>query len=87
MNWASLLMVYYKCYRWIGESEVGVASVENRALTYIHTLQWQSQCFYSMTTVSKYEIILLGWITDNVMASSYSGSRGSTLFLISLLFI
>ena len=26
----------------------------------LHMLQWQSQCFYSMTTVSKYETILLG---------------------------
>ena len=54
----------------------------------LRILQWQSRCFYFMTYVSarNTKLSYWGWITDDVMASSYSGSRGSTTFLLSLLF-
>ena len=36
MNWVLSWLFYSKCSRWIGELDVGEASVENQALTYIY---------------------------------------------------
>ena len=77
-------MWYSRRSRWIGGPEVGVANVENQALTYTSV---------AITVFLLYDYCeqnirpsCWGRITNDVMASSYSGSRGSASFLISLLF-
>ena len=59
MNWVLSWLFYSKCSRWIGEPDVGAASVENQALTYIYF-----SGNYSASNIwllwAQYETILLG---------------------------